>query len=63
MPPGLKDPYREAFETDNLTVAVVTQTQTHRHHLQEWTLRELVKRKAPGTAVAPRGPSRARMGR
>jgi hypothetical protein len=43
-------PYREAFDTDNLTVAVVTVTKTRREQLRDWTLRELLKRKAPELA-------------
>jgi hypothetical protein len=34
-------PYREAFETDNITIAVVTPTDLRRDQLREWTLREL----------------------
>jgi Replication-relaxation len=36
-------PYREAFETDNLTVAVVMPTVTRRDLLRDWTARELSK--------------------
>ncbi|MEU5301766.1 replication-relaxation family protein [Streptomyces noursei] len=35
-------PYREAFETDNLTVAVAAPTQVRRDHLSAWTAEELV---------------------
>ena len=38
-------PYQEAFETDNLTVAVVMPTILRRDILREWTLRELTKLK------------------
>ncbi|KFF96130.1 hypothetical protein IQ62_38165 [Streptomyces scabiei] len=34
-------PYREAFETDNLTVAVVVPTVARREQLSEWTAQEL----------------------
>jgi Replication-relaxation len=43
-------PYRDAFETDNLTVAVVTVTKTHRDRLRDWTLRELTKCSVPELA-------------
>ncbi|MFC9883129.1 replication-relaxation family protein [Streptomyces libani] len=34
-------PYRKAFETDNLTVAVVAPTKVRRDHLSAWTAEEL----------------------
>jgi hypothetical protein len=37
-------PYREAFATDNLTVAVVCPDATRRDVLREWTCRELTER-------------------
>jgi hypothetical protein len=37
-------PYREAFETDNITIAVVAPTPTRRDQLREWTTRELAHR-------------------
>jgi hypothetical protein len=43
-------PYREAFETDNLTVAVVTPTQRRCDQLRDWTLRELTRLKTAGLA-------------
>jgi hypothetical protein len=53
-------PYQEAFETDNLTVAVVCPDGTRVAQLREWTLRELALRELTEyselflfTAVAP----------
>jgi hypothetical protein len=53
-------PYREAFATDNLTIAVVTPMPQRRDQLREWTLRELTGRQQPAladlflfTAVSP----------
>jgi hypothetical protein len=43
-------PYRKAFETDNLTVAVVTPSPARRDQLRAWTLAELQKRGAPALA-------------
>jgi len=37
-------PYRDAFATDNLTIAVVTPNETRRDTLAGWTLRELEER-------------------
>jgi hypothetical protein len=37
-------PYREAFETDNITIAVVAPNPTRRDQLREWTARELAHR-------------------
>lgn len=42
--PGPGGPYQTKFETDNLTVAVVTPTPTRRDELMEWTRRELRER-------------------
>ena len=43
-------PYRRAFGTDNLTVAVVVPTDTRRDQLRLWTMRELTTRGAPDLA-------------
>ncbi|KJS53438.1 hypothetical protein VM98_25310 [Streptomyces rubellomurinus subsp. indigoferus] len=40
-------PYRKAFETDNLTVAVVVPTSRRRDQLAEWTMRELAAVRQP----------------
>lgn len=37
-------PYREAFETDNITIAVVAPSDARRDQLREWTARELHNR-------------------
>jgi hypothetical protein len=37
-------PYRQAFETDNITIAVVAPSDARRDQLREWTARELTNR-------------------
>lgn len=37
-------PYKEAFETDNLTIAVVTPSEVRLEQLRHWTMQELVHR-------------------
>jgi hypothetical protein len=37
-------PYKDAFETDNLTIAVLTPTTRRRDQLLDWTTRELASR-------------------
>jgi hypothetical protein len=39
-----RGPYKEAFETDNLTVAVVCPDERRREVLMDWTMRELKAR-------------------
>src|SRR6185312_5737650 len=39
-------PYQQAFETDNLTIAVVCPDQTRCAQLSDWTMRELRSRRA-----------------
>ena len=46
MLPGLAGPYREAFETDNVTVAVVCLDSNRVAQLIDWTMRELTIRSA-----------------
>jgi hypothetical protein len=43
---GRRGPYQEAFETDNLTIAVVCPDERRSKMLLDWTLRELRLRKA-----------------
>ena len=60
-------PYKKAFETDNLTIAVACPTERRRTVLMDWTMRELQARELAGyaqlflfTATAPVAVSPAR---